>query len=125
MLARDVRGFPTRLSEVVTGRLLRLGVDERLVDSEAVAMAPVVIAKTCDRSVLGTMNDFAKVIPFYLDSQFWDESSLEVVEDRLAETPCRVTRRFADVIFPYKKARELIEEKWGGSGNPGLKSKHG
>ena len=94
-------------------RLIRLGVDESLVDAEVQAMEPVLVAKTCDRSVLGSMNDFAAIIPNYLADGGWDDSSLHLVEAQLAETPCRVTRSFAEVIFPDRKARELLVGKWG------------
>ncbi len=115
--ARDVRGFPDRLAGVVSDRLQRLGVDKGLVESEVLAMDSVVVAKTCDRSVLGTMNDFAKSIPFYLNSRYWDETSLGTVEARLEDTPCRASKGFSECIFPDRKARELLVEKWKSSGN--------
>jgi hypothetical protein len=120
--ANNVREFPGRLSGVVAERLRRLGVDKRLVDSEVLAMDSVVVAKTCDRSVLGTMNDFGKAIPFYLAHRYWGESSLRTVEARLAETPCRVTKRLSDCIFPDKKADELLVEKWSGTESTGAVS---
>ena len=114
--ARNVRSFPARLAETIGHRLERLGIDKGLIESEMQAMDTVVVAKTCDRSVLGTMNDFAKSIPFYLGSQYWNETSLHLTEGRLEETPCRASGRFEDCIFPDRKTKELLVNKWLGKG---------
>ena len=113
--ARDVRDFPLRLADTVSHRLRRLGVAEHWVERESEAMQDVVVAKTNDRSVLGTMNDFANIIPFYLGESRMRESLLWAVEEKLAEIPCRVTRRLQDSIHPARKAVELLEEKWKGN----------
>jgi len=110
--ARDVRGLPDRLSELVAARLRRLGVDKRLIEAETSAMGEVVVAKTASRSVLGTMTDFAKLFPFYLDLRPGEPSPLEAVEARLADTPCRVTGRVGDSFYPGRKAQELLGRKW-------------
>lgn len=114
--ARNVRGLPARLAEAIGHRLERLGIDKGLIESEMQAMDTVVVAKTCDRSVLGTMNDFARSIPFYLDSPNWDETSLHLTEKRLEKTPCRASGRFEDCIFPDRKTKELLVNKWLGKG---------
>ena len=75
-------------------------------------MAPVVIAPTASRSVLGIMVDFAKAVPYYLEQGGCDEAALHRVEERLARTPCYATRRFDGVVFPDKKAIELLNAKW-------------
>ena len=112
MPARDVRALPNRLPELVAARLKRLGVARGLIEAEVDAMSPVRIARTTDRSVLGIMVDFAKGIPFYLEVGGWDETTLPFVEGRLAETPCHAGRRFEDVVFPEKKAPELLWARW-------------
>jgi hypothetical protein len=56
---------------------------------EIEASSVVVVARTADRSVLGQIVDFAKMIPFHLPDSGWSEGDLKAVEDRLAETPCR------------------------------------
>lgn len=76
-------------------------------------MTPVVVARTEDRSVLGIMVDFAKAVPFYLEPGGWDESTLPFVEARLAETPCRSSRRQTDVIFPNQAAPAILARRWG------------
>jgi hypothetical protein len=105
--ARDVRTLPDRLAEIVATRLRRLGVASPLIDAETAAMPPVVIAPTVDRSVLGILNNFVSMIPFYLDPG-WDETSFPFLESRLAQVPCHVTRRNKGAIFPYRKAVDLM-----------------
>lgn len=77
-------------------------------------MSPVVIGATIDRSVLGIMLDFAKGVPYYLEVGGWDDSSLDLVEDRLAETPCHAAKASDRVIFPDRKTPELLAKKWAG-----------
>ena len=111
--ARDVSRLPERLAAVVAARLRRLGVAPATASAEVGSMAPVVVAPTVDRSVVGIMVDFAKAIPFYLERGAWDESTLPFVEARLAETPCHAGRRFEDVVVPYRNAPELLLARWG------------
>jgi hypothetical protein len=75
-------------------------------------MAPVAIGPTVDRSVLGIMVDFAKAVPYYLESGQWNESTLALVETRLAETPCHAAQSGDRVIFPERKAPDLLRSKW-------------
>jgi len=110
--ARDVRELPTRLAAIVATRLLRAGIEIEAVACERQAMEPVAIAPTVDRSVLGTMVDFAKAVPYYLEPGHWTRESLTLAEDRLAETPCRASQRAERVIFPDQKAPEVLRAKW-------------
>jgi hypothetical protein len=110
--ARDVRSLPAKLASFAEGRLKRLGVDESIVDREIAEMGTVVIGQTVDRSVLGIMVDFAKGIPYYLEPGRWDETTLRMVEQRLAETPCHAARSSDRVIFPETTAPELLRAKW-------------
>jgi hypothetical protein len=110
--ARDVRSLPIRLASLVAARLGKLDIEVRAIDAERSAMATVEIGPTADRSVLGIMVDFAKALPLYLDPGRWNESTLQLVEDRLAETPCHAGRTFERVIFPKKKTLELLRMKW-------------
>jgi hypothetical protein len=112
--ARDVRGLPGRLADVVETRLRRLGIASRAIEAETRAMHPVVVAPTEDRSVVGIAVDFAKSLPYYLGSEPWDDSTLQRVEDKLAETPCHASRAFERVVFPERKAPELLRVKWAG-----------
>ena len=111
--AVQVRDLPTRLRDLVAIRLAQLGVSRPLIESERRAMAPVQIGATVDRSVLGIMVDFAKSVPCYLAAG-WNDADLEVVAARLAQTPCHAGQPSKRVIFPDKKAPELLAAKWSG-----------
>ena len=110
--ARDVRGLPRRLASIVEARLKRWGIADPAVDAELHAMNPVVVGPTIDRSVVGIMVDFAKAVPYHLEPGRWDDATLRLVEERLAETPCHAGRALDGVIFPEKKAPELLMAKW-------------
>ena len=122
--ARDVRTLPDRLGELVAARLRRWAIETRAIDAEQQAMAPVAIGPTVDRSVLGIMVDFAKAVPYYLEPGGWSEHTLSLVEDRLAETPCHAARSPDRVIFPDKKAPELLREKWLADEQPPMTGGH-
>lgn len=110
--AGDVRSLPDGLSALVGSRLRRMGIEAEAIAREQQAMAPVVVAPTVDRSVLGIMVDFAKGVPFHLEPGEWNVESLAVVEDLLAETPCYVGRRGEETIFPDQRAPALLRAKW-------------
>lgn len=110
--ARDVRTLPNRLGALVEMRLRRLGVDVPAIAAEIEAMKPVAVGATVDRSVIGIMVDFAKSVPFHLESGRWDEDTLAPIEERLARTPCHAARSGDRVIFPDRKAPDLLRAKW-------------
>lgn len=113
--ARDVNGLPQRLSSLIEKRLRRLGINEDALAAELQASSVVTVAKTVDRSVIGQMVDFAKVIPYYLPERAWGEIDIGTVEDRLADTPCRAGGPFHKVIFPRAKAVAALESTWSAS----------
>ena len=110
--ARAVRTLPDRFPGLIADRLRRLGVDWHLIGREMEAMLTVRVGTTKDRSVVGTMVDFAKMIPYDLPEDGWDASSLRSAEESLAETPCRASRSFQEVIFPGKATIQLLRAKW-------------
>jgi hypothetical protein len=110
--ARDVRGLPSRLADLVEARLRRCGIANRTIELEKRAMSPVTIGATMDRSVLGIMVDFAKSIPYYLEPGRWDDATLQFVEAKLAETPCYAGRSGAQTVFPEEKAPALLRARW-------------
>ena len=114
--ARDVRSLPERLPQLVTERLERHGVPQRFIVAEVQAMAPVAVAKTCDRSVVGTMVEFAHMLQHYLRDWPHDEAGLWAVEAHLAHTPCRATQAVGLAVWPDLAATELLEQAWGGRG---------
>jgi hypothetical protein len=112
MPARDVRRLPDRLALLVGARLMRCEIDFEAIDAEIRAMSLVAVCPTVDRSVLGIMVDFAKAVPHYLQPGRWDDSTLRLAEERLAETPCHAAGSSERVIFPDRKAPELLRAKW-------------
>jgi hypothetical protein len=73
----------TRLPEAVRAVLMALEIDLRKIDSEVNGMGEVIVTGTNDRRVLGSMNDFIRMLDAYLD-----ERSLTDVALKLAEAPC-------------------------------------
>ena len=110
--ARNVRGLPARFAALVEARLRRCGLDDRTIAAETLAMASVAVGPTVDRSVLGIMVDFAKAVPYHLEPGQWGETTLRIVEERLAATPCHAALSWDRVIFPEKKAPEVLRAKW-------------
>ena len=110
--ARQLSSLSQRLPDLVATRLRRLGVAPALIAAEVTAMDPVRLAPTRDRSVLGTLVDFAKNIPFYLPIRGWDETTLPFLESRLAETPCRCSDHHTETIWPERDAVRLLESRW-------------
>lgn len=109
---RELRTIPERLPAIVGARLRRLGVHSGIIRAELATMAPIKIAVTMDRSVLGSLVDFAKAVPRYLPIEGWDDRSLPLVEVRLGDTPCRVTGRMDDTLWPARCAQRLLSERW-------------
>lgn len=110
--ARDVRFLPERLPSLVEARLRHLGVDAELIAAELRSMHPVVTAATIDRSVLGTLSDFAKAMPYYFDAATRDPKSLSGLEAWLAQTPCHSGSIGDRVVFPDRKAVDVLRTKW-------------
>lgn len=114
--AREVKALPERLAAIVGARLRRLGIDDAIVAAEMQAMSVVVVAKTVDRSVTGQLVDFAKSLPYYLPENGWSEVELHAAEEQLAETPCRSSGPFAQVVWPREAAPRLLSGAWSGGG---------
>ena len=110
--ARHVSTLADRLPELVAGRLHRLQVPGSLIEAETAAMTPVHVARTRDRSVLGTLVDFVKAIPYYLPVRGWDDTTLPFLEGRLAETPCRCGGRDDQVVWPGEDSMRLLWNRW-------------
>jgi hypothetical protein len=110
--ARNVKALPHYLPDMVAGRLHRLGVAPDLINAEVEAMDPVRIGKTADRSVVGIMVDFAKMIPYILPPGGWNDAWLPPVEEQLQTNPCHAGRRFEDVVFPESKTVDLLMARW-------------
>lgn len=114
--ARDVKGLPERLAEIVAARLRRLDIDDAIVAAEIAAMSVVAVAKTADRSVTGQMVDFAKHLTYYLPENGWSEWDLQAAEGKLEQMPCRASGPFYKVILPRDAALRLLAGTWSGHG---------
>ena len=75
-------------------------------------MSPVLIGPTANRSILGSMNDFALDMPFYLKRPNWGESDLRIVELKLWKTPCRTSRPGNQTIFPHLATSRVLASRW-------------
>ena len=81
--ARDGSLLGARLRDAVGHMLAGLGIVDAAVEAEREAMMDAVIGKTLSRQVLGSMNDFVRMLDSYRGA-----GSLLEVSLRLSETPC-------------------------------------
>lgn len=58
--------FPNRLPEYVGQILAHLAIPQAAIEEEVREMSPMEVGRTQDRSLLGVMNDFARMAPHYL-----------------------------------------------------------
>lgn len=114
--ARDVRTLPDRLSDLVASRLRRVeGVSAQMADAEAAAMRPVVVGKTVNRSVLGALMDFKRLLSGYVWLDPMDDAALPLMEQSLEEVPWFIAgKRMEDAIQPTRFTGRLLRERWGG-----------
>jgi hypothetical protein len=109
--ARDVRSLPERLPSIVKNRLERLGLPSEIISPEIESMGNVVVARTNNRSVVGTMIDFMKAVPYHLpEGGGWGTRELSEVEARLAVTPCRCSSR--NTVFPDREVVKQLAARW-------------
>lgn len=114
--ARHIRELPDRLPGLVRQRLQRFGAVGPLIEREVAAMHPVRVGPTRDRSVVGTLVDFARTVPYCLAENGWSEVDLRLAERQLAETACRVSAPGRSTLFPCDTVLRLLEEAWEGFG---------
>jgi hypothetical protein len=104
MAGRDLKhlaaNFPDALAPVLWG----LGIDAAAIQREVEATREAAIAKTNNRSLLGTLNDFS----FLLKWQLQGRQEIDLVEEalRLSRTPVQPLRPTG---FPDKVTRQLLE----------------
>jgi hypothetical protein len=77
------RTFLARFTEAAGKMLMALGIDRQQALSEMAAMNECIVAPTNDRRVLGTINDFGRMLEAYLDGRPLPEVALH-----LSEAPC-------------------------------------
>ena len=85
--AKDARAFPERLAAELGPLLLEIGVEATAVQEELNKMRAYAIGPTASRSILGSMNDFARMAEYQLIIQQppWP---LARVTRMLMEAPC-------------------------------------
>jgi hypothetical protein len=110
--ARNVRELPDTLPGIVRARLHRLGVPPALIDAEIDAMELVRVSKTRDRSVLGVLVDFGKLLPYYLP-EGWNEGDFIEAEGKLQTTPCYCSRPAREVVVPDRDTPTALRDRWG------------
>jgi hypothetical protein len=81
--AAPFKTLPSRVHQAVGAILHALAIDPKRVATELSAMRESFVASTNDRRVLGSMNDFDRMLGSYLDGR-----ALLDVALHLAEAPC-------------------------------------
>ena len=103
MWARDVRHLARNFPDALAAVLWGLGIEATAINQELEGVRDAQVAKTNDRSLLGTLNDFA----FMLQWQLPDGPDLALVAAalELAHTPVQPLQ---PQHFPDQVTRELL-----------------
>lgn len=101
------KGLPGRLADVIADALLALGVAKEVVDAECDRMGEVRIGPTLNRSVVGSMNDFA-FLADHRRGETGDLADLDLGElsRDLAHVPCG--QLYKSHTFPDAELRALL-----------------
>ena len=94
-----------RLPSELATLLAMHGGNQAFIATEVAGMSEVSIAKTANRSVVGTMNEFAFLADGY--REYMETTDLLALSVRLAETPCSAIK--------YDSPSGLIKEVFGAS----------
>ena len=90
--------FPHALATI----LVRHGASQAFIANEVAAMSEVSMAKTSNRSVIGTMNEFAFLAEAYREDM--DTLDLVALSMRLADTPCGAIKHNS----PERLIKEIV-----------------
>lgn len=102
--ARDLDQLPGHLMRTLIERLQKMELPETVIRQEIARMDPFSYGKTANRSVLGTMNEFASMLKYA--SRSHPDWGLVDMMDWLGDTPCSPL----GYQFPSEKAEELLRE---------------
>lgn len=91
--------FPVELAVLLSSH----GTNKAVIESEVAEMGDVAFAKTANRSVVGTMNEFSFLAEGYRD--YLETSDLLTLSMRLADTPCSPIK--------YNSPARLLKELFG------------
>jgi hypothetical protein len=100
--AKEIATFPTRSTEAALRILDTLGVPAKLRDHEAREMADWVLAKTNNRSILGSMKDLGFLALLFLDR--YPDAPPEAIAAELVEVPCGPLEH----VFPGRQTQALF-----------------
>lgn len=92
----------TRIPIELAAILGRHGVNQAFIASEVSAMSEVSVANTSNRSVVGTMNEFAFLAEAYREDM--ETLDLVALSIRLADTPCGAIKH----DYPCRLLTEII-----------------
>jgi len=107
--AKLVDYFPVQVAAV----LHALGVDANFIAREVEAMAQSSLAKTANRSVVGSMNEFSFLAEGYRDVM--ETTNLLALTLRLADTPCSPIKYGS----PVRALREIVASEVSAFGDYG------
>jgi len=104
MPARDLDNLPDHLTQTLIEKLQGMGIPETTIRQEISKMDPLIFAKTANRSVLGSMNDFTDQVKF--THHIHEDWSLVGMMDRLGDMPCKPIQ----YKYPSEIAKALLKE---------------
>jgi hypothetical protein len=97
--AKELQTLVPRVALAVGEVLLRLGVNHKLVETEQAEMCSFAYARTQNRRVLGSLNEFMFMLTHYIKAS--PEASLAEHSLHLARTPCTpIGHRSPDRVVP-------------------------
>ena len=102
--ARELRTMAPRFQQALDRVLHDLGICEEAIAAERRSMEEIAIARTIDRHVLGSVNDFVQAIRFALEDRV--DNSLHDLSLWLADTPILPLKD-----RPDRMTRRLLEER--------------
>ena len=91
---RELRAFPLRLASAVADVLAAYGVPAEAIEKELAAMAPVRYVKTDDRSNVGVLTEFQRLLVD--DLEYVPTAPLTALSLRLAHTPIVARNMFPE-----------------------------
>ena len=104
MPAKDVKNLPRHFPEALAEMLFALGIPAAAVEREVETADDIVIAATNNRSILGTLNDYANMLKWTLPNR----PNTPLIETALwlADTPVRPLDGYPDDL-----ARQLLGDR--------------
>jgi hypothetical protein len=102
--ARELHTMTPRFQQALDRVLHELGVSEEAIATERRSMEKIAVARTIDRHVLGSVNEFVHAIRFALEDRL--DKSLHELSLWLADTPILPLKD-----SPDRMTRRLLEER--------------